>query len=118
MIRISPTEMNWNEVEICEANISSWLLASLIFDSIWPLKTFYTQMNQQIEKHLQKISYFYTLNYLKCIAYGDYTFNHALWNNFWHCFWKVSSGSENQRKAAQYSHLPFTPPSWNRSRGE
>jgi len=36
--------MNWNEVEICEANISSWLLASLIFDSIWPLKTNYIQM--------------------------------------------------------------------------
>ncbi len=30
--------MNWNEVEICEANISPWQLTSLIFDSIWPLK--------------------------------------------------------------------------------
>jgi hypothetical protein len=34
MIDKTQIEMNWNEVEICEANYYSWLLASLIFDSI------------------------------------------------------------------------------------
>ena len=46
MIRISPTELN----------LSSWLLASLIYDSIWPLKNkLYTNETNMLQAELYYI---------------------------------------------------------------